>query len=157
MQADDIQILVERIAKRKDYTISHLYIDGERFCDVCEDTDRGLTSDMSEEEILKIKINGKTAIPSGTYEVTLGVKSAKFSTKKYEKLYGWINGYLPRLLNVKGFSGVLMHVGNSADDSEGCLILGLNKAKGKVINSAETFKRFYKRINTGGRIFLTIR
>ena len=157
MQADDIHILVDRIAKRKDYTISHLYIDGERFCDVCEDADRGLTSDMSEEEIMKIKINGKTAIPAGNYEVTLGIKSAKFSTKKYEKLYGWINGYLPRILNVPGFKGVLFHCGNSAEDSSACLILGENKVKGKVINSAETFKRFYKRINTGGRIFLTIR
>lgn len=154
---NDVELLLERIAKRKLYTIGKLYIDGEYFCDTLEDTDRGLTSDMSEDEIMAIKINGKTAIPVGTYEVTLGVKSPKFSTPKYQKQYGFCNGYLPRLLKVPGYSGVLMHIGNTPEDTDACILVGENKVKGEVVNSTNTFKKLYKRINNCGRITITIR
>ena len=154
---NDVELLLERIAKRKLYTIGKLYINGEYFCDTLEDTDRGLTSDMSGEEIMAIKIKGKTAIPTGTYEVTLGVKSPKFSTSKYQKQYGFCNGYLPRLLKVPGYEGVLMHIGNTPEDTDGCLLVGENKVKGEVVNSTNTFKKLYKRINNYGRITITIR
>ena len=155
---NDIDILLERVARKEEYTIGKLYINGQYFCDTIEDTDRGLTSKMSVDEILNIKIAGKTAIPTGTYYVTLGVKSAKFSTKKYEKQYGWINGYLPRLLNVKGYSGVLIHIGNEPKDTDGCLLVGENKAKGKVLNSTATFQKLYKILNTAkGDIRITIK
>ena len=69
------------------------------------------------------------------------VRSPKYSN--FTK-YSWAkkyDGYLPRLLNVYQFDGVLMHVGNSALDSEGCIIVGENKVVGKVINSVNTFRR----------------
>lgn len=155
---NDIDILLERVARKEEYTIGKLYINGQYFCDTLEDTDRGLRDEMSVDEILNIKIAGKTAIPTGTYYVTLGVKSAKFSTEKYKKQYGFCNGYLPRLLNVKGYSGVLIHIGNEPKDTDGCLLVGFNKAKGKVLNSTETFKKLYKILNTAkGDIRLTIK
>lgn len=154
---DILEILVKRAYKGPEYTIGHLYIENQYFCDTLEDTDRGLTSDMTVEEILGIKINGKTAIPTGTYEVTLGIRSAKFSSPKYKKQYEFCNSYLPRLINVKGYSGVLIHIGNSAKDTDGCLLVGQNKVKGQVINSTATFKKLYKILNdTHKRIFLTI-
>ena len=77
-----MQIISERIAKRSTYTISNMYIDGVKFCNVLEDTDRGLTQDMSIEDIQKAKVYGKTAIPTGTYKVTLDIVSPKFSIYK---------------------------------------------------------------------------
>ena len=117
-------------------------IDGEIFCQVLEDADRGLDSSMSLDKILELKRPSITAIPRGTYEVTLDVVSPRFSSKPFYKEV--CDGKLPRLLNVKGFDGVLIHAGNTAEDSAGCLLVGQNKVKGQVINSQATFRELYK-------------
>lgn len=124
------------------YTISNLIIDGEVFCQVLEDADRGLDSSMSLDKILELKRPSITAIPRGTYEITLDVVSPRFGSKPFYKEV--CDGKLPRLLNVKGFDGVLIHAGNTAGDSAGCLLVGQNKVKGQVINSQATFKELYK-------------
>ena len=135
-----MELRLERIALRSEYTIGKLYVDGEYVCDTIEDTVRDLDKDGKFANG-EVKIPGKTAIPYGRYEITMKVKSPKYSN--YSK-YSWAkkyDGYLPRLLNVSQFDGVLMHVGNSALDSEGCIIVGENKVVGKVINSVNTFRR----------------
>lgn len=126
------------------YTIGDLYIDGVWFSNVLEDTDRGLSSDMSEEEIKKIKIYGKTAIPTGRYKVEV-TYSPKFKR------------YLPILLNVKGFSGIRIHSGNTHEDTLGCLLVGYNKVKGQVINSRVTSDKLTALLrNTKEEIHITI-
>lgn len=136
----DIQI--KRIAKKPTYTISKWYINGQYFCDGIEDTDRGLSDDMPLSDIRRIKVAGKTAIPTGKYQVTLKIKSPKYSQKGF--YMGFCGGYMPRLLKVKGFEGILIHSGNSERDTEGCLICGQNKVVGKVVNSLETWKKLYQ-------------
>ena len=141
-----LNLILKRSYRGENYSIGHLYKkkdDGslEYICDTIEDKDRGLNDSMSVAAIKFKKIFSKTAIPTGTYEVTLNVKSPKYSN--FSK-YGWAreyNGYLPRLLNVKGYDGILMHVGNTEKDSSGCLIVGYNKVKGKVINSTLAFRK----------------
>lgn len=124
------------------YTISNLIINNEIFCQVLEDTDRGLDDSMSLDKILELKRPSITAIPRGTYEITLDVVSPRFGSKPFYKEV--CDGKLPRLLNVKGFDGVLIHAGNTAGDSAGCLLVGQNKVKGQVINSQATFRELYK-------------
>ena len=137
-----MELIVDRKWKMQSYTISNLIINGEVFCQVLEDADRGLDSSMSLDKILELKRPSITAIPRGTYEITLDVVSPKFSSRPfYKEVCG---GKLPRLLNVKGFDGVLIHVGNTAADSAGCLLVGINLEKGKVLKSQETFKKLYK-------------
>ena len=128
-----MKLLLDRIYKGKDYTIGRLYIDGVYFCDTLEDTVR----DLPEEE----KIYSQTAIPAGTYKITLNIISPKYSLRKS---YDWCGGRLPRLLNVPFFDGILIHAGNTAKDSAGCILVGENKEKGKVLNSMATLKRLYK-------------
>ena len=137
-----MELVVDRKWKKQGYTISNLTIDGKWFCNVLEDTDRGLDDFMSIEEKKKHKKPSITAIPRGTYEVTLDVVSPKYSTNTFYKQV--CNGKVPRLLNVKGFEGILIHAGNSSKDSAGCLLVGVNKVKGQVLNSRETFKELYK-------------
>lgn len=132
---------LHRIYKGPLYTIGHLYIDGSYFCDTLEDKDRGLDSSMSVDSINRIKVHSTTAIPTGTYNITLDVVSPRFSTKSFYK--NVCNGKLPRLLNVKGFEGVLIHSGNKPEDTEGCIIVGYNKVKGQVISSKDTFEKLY--------------
>ena len=96
------------------YTIGKLYIDGEYYCDTLEDTVRDLTKEA--------KVYSQTAIPSGIYKVVVTMSN------KFKRL-------LPLLLNVPYFTGIRIHRGNTANDSAGCILLGENKVKGKVINS----------------------
>lgn len=101
-----MEIKVRRIARRQAYTIGRLYVDGQYFCDTLEDADRGLGSDMPLEKISRLKVYGQTAIPTGRYAVTLGVVSPRFKDRAWARPYG---GKVPRLLNVPGFDGVLIH------------------------------------------------
>lgn len=142
-----MELLVDRKWKKQSYTISNLYINGEWFCNCLEDTDRGLDNSMSEDMIRTLKKPSITAIPIGTYEITLDVVSPKYSKVQFYK--DVCNGKVPRLKNVKGFDGILIHAGNTDKDSSGCLLVGQNKVKGQVVNSKETFKQLYKLLQDG--------
>lgn len=142
-----MKLLLKRIARKPNYTIGKLYIDNKYFCDIIEDTDRGLNDTMTVAEITKKKVYGKTAIPTGTYKVTLDVVSPKYSKSDFF-IKNANGGRVPRLLNIKGFDGVLIHTGNTEQDSLGCLIVGQNKQVGKVLNSRETFVNLYKVLST---------
>ena len=137
-----MKVELVRIYNCPTYCIGKLYINGEWQCDVVEDTDRGLDDSMSVAEIRKIKVYSKTAIPTGKYRVTMDVQSPKFSQYDFYKKV--CKGYLPRLIGVPGYEGVLIHCGSSAASSAGCLIVGLNKIKGKVVDSQTTFKKLMK-------------
>lgn len=152
-----MELELKRIAKRDTYTIGRLSIDGERFCDTIEDKDRGLRQDLPLSVNKARKRAGETAIPTGRYQVTLGVKSKKYSAKKQ---YAFCNGYVPRLLNVPAFDGILIHIGNTAQDSEGCILVGRNTKVGMVTHSTVTFWELYSRLQDaakqGEKIFITI-
>lgn len=137
-----MEIVLNRKWKKPNYTIGTLSIDGKYFCETLEDTDRGLKDTMNIGEIKTIKKPHITAIPTGTYQVTLNVVSPKFGSRKFYKEV--CNGKVPRLLNVKGFDGVLIHSGNKAEDTDGCILVGRNKVVGQVINSQATFRELYK-------------
>lgn len=103
------------------YTIGSLSIDGKKFCDALEDKVRDLNKNGVFDGDEK-KVYAETAIPYGTYNVVVDY-SPKFKRE------------LPRLQNVKHFEGILIHRGNTAEDSAGCILVGENKVKGRVINS----------------------
>ena len=131
-----MKLLLRRIFKGPRYTIGKLSINGVYECDTLEDQDRGLTSQMSLEEIKAKKVYGVTAIPTGTYSINMTTVSPKFKDRAWAKPY---KGILPRLEKVKGYEGVLIHVGNDQEATSGCLLVGENKVKGKVINSTACF------------------
>lgn len=116
-------ITIDRAWKKDSYTISRLYVNGELFgCNTLEDTDRGLRQDMQLEEIKKKKVYGQTAIPSGSYECVYTYSN------RFKKM-------LPLLKDVPGFDGIRIHPGNSAKDTEGCILVGKNNKKGWVSDS----------------------
>lgn len=136
-----MKLTLRRIAKKPTYTIGKLYIDGIYFCDTLEDKDRGLRQDMPLSEIKKKKVPDMTAIPIGTYNVAMNVVSPKYSNYNrypYTKPFG---GKMPRLLNVPGYEGILIHAGNTENHTSGCLLVGENKVVGKVINSQTTWTK----------------
>lgn len=133
-----MKILVKRLWKLPKYTIGKIYIDNELICDSLEDTDRSLRQNMSLKEIQSKKVYGETAIPAGTYKISMSIVSPKFKDRSWAKPYG---GKIPRLLNVPGFEGVLIHPGNKPEESLGCIFPGDNKVKGQVINSTAAFNK----------------
>ena len=137
-----MELVLNRKYKKQSYTIGELYVDGKFFSNTLEDADRGLDDSMPLAKIKELKKPSITAIPKGTYEITLDVISPRFCTKSFYKQV--CNGKLPRLLNVKGFEGILIHAGNTDKDTDGCLLVGMNLEKGKVLKSQETFKELFK-------------
>ena len=133
-----MRLTLQRIAKREAYTIGRLYVDGIYFCDTVEDKDRGLKSHHPLEQISKVKVYGETAIPMGTYVIDMDKVSPKFSGRSWAKPYG---GKIPRLRSVPGFESILIHPGNTAASSLGCILVGINDKVGRVSDSQKTFKR----------------
>jgi hypothetical protein len=114
---------------------------------------------MSSNEISSVKVYGETAIPTGRYIVRMDIVSPKYNGYEwYRKNFG---GRMPRLESVRGFSGILIHPGNTALDSYGCILVGLNKKKGQVIESRATFLKLWKALEQARKnketIYLTIK
>ena len=152
-----MKLKLKRIALKKEYTIGRLYIDGKYFCDTLEDTVRDLNKNGKFDNGEK-KIAGLTAIPYGKYDVTLIVRSPKYS--KIQKYMDFCGGYMPRLLKVLDFEGILIHPGNTAKDTDGCVLVGKNTVVGKLTDSFNTWKKLYLLMKSvsakGEKIFITI-
>lgn len=134
-----MELKVERKWSKDTYTVGRLYVDGKLFCNTLEDRVR----DLNTEE----KIYGETAIPAGRYRVIFNW-SQKFGRN------------LPRLLNVPHFEGILIHPGNTAADSAGCILVGKNSAVGRLSESRDTSDRLNVLIEDAQRrgedIFITV-
>lgn len=107
-----MKLFLQRIAQTPEYTIGRLEINGKFFCHTLEDAVR------------EQKIAGKTAIPEGIYNVVVN-HSPKFKRN------------LPLLLDVPYFEGIRIHRGNTAKDTSGCILVGINSKKGMVLESTK--------------------
>lgn len=131
-------LTLTRIAKRADYTIGRLTDEnGVKICDTLEPTWRNYKGG-------ELKVLRKSAVPEGTYPVVV-TKSKKFGK------------YLPLLVGVPGFEGIRIHSGNTVNDTEGCILVGQNLIKGKVLLSRLTLEKLMRLIENEKRIFLTIK
>lgn len=137
-----MKIEIERRWKKETYTIGRLYVDGVFFCNTLEDRDRGLKQTYPIDAIMARKVYGETAIPSGTYGVAMNVTSPKYAAVSW--YWQLCRGKMPRLLSVPGFEGILIHPGNTALDSLGCILVGRNTKVGKLTESKATFRALYK-------------
>lgn len=132
-----MKLLLERKWPKSTYTIGRLYVDGELFCNTLEDR----VADINKNGVFdgdEKKIYSETAIPYGTYKV----------------VYEWSPRFgrnLPRLLNVPSFSGILIHSGNTAKDSSGCILVGLNKQIGRLERSRYFSDELNKRVDAAQR------
>ena len=148
-----MELILERIAKRKTYTIGRLYIrrqvmdeylpgiEDQYFCDTLEPTWRDY-------EHGAYKVKGCSAIPEGRYAVVIS-----FSPK--------FKAWLPILLGVPKFEGIRIHAGNTAADTEGCILVGKNRLVGQVLDSRIWLHRLKQKIveakGRGEPVWITIR
>ena len=111
-----------------------------------EDKDRGLSSAMPLSEIVSKKVYGKTAIPSGRYELALTYSD------RFKRI-------LPLLLDVPGFAGIRIHPGNWAANTEGCLLLGIGFAEDAITESKKACDAFMKQFEADlktEKVYITI-
>ncbi len=148
-----MDLILQRIAKRKGYTIGRLsivepvvdeYSTGTKetyFCDTLEPTWRDY-------EHGAYKMKGKSAIPEGRYAVVISY-SPKFKA------------WLPILLGVPMFEGIRIHAGNSAKDTQGCILVGRNQRVGEVLESRKWLYELKMKIveakDRGEAVWITIR
>lgn len=119
-----MKLKIVREIKNDICTIGSLFINEKFFCYTLEDKDRELKQSDSLLYIQAKKIFGLTAIPSGTYKVIVN------QSPKFKRM-------LPRILDIKGFDGVLLHRGNSASDSLGCILIGYKKGENSIYESTK--------------------
>jgi len=123
-----MKLTLKRFHFADTYTIGKLFIEDKPFCDVLEDVVRDKNKDGDLQDDGEAKVYGRTAIPFGTYKVVLTMSN------RFKVL-------LPLLLDVPEFEGVRIHAGNTSEDTHGCLLVGENKEKGKVLNSKATMEK----------------
>lgn len=120
-----LELSINRFFKGMDYTIGRFAVDGVGLCDTMEDPVRLLVdknSDGDYDDAGEGKIKGRTAIPAGRYKVVL----------RYSPRFKRIT---PNITGVPGFKYILIHAGNTAADTGGCILPGLNNIKGRVLMS----------------------
>lgn len=160
MNNEVMEIKVTRHSLRDTYTVGRMEIDGQRFCDTLEDVSRKVESSMpfvstgnsvgywmAKDGHRIDKVYGKTAIPTGTYKVSVAYWS-KFKVN------------VPYVHDVPGFKGILIHNGSTAANTEGCVLVGENYAKGQLRNGkkymVELTQRVQAAIKAGKKVRLTI-
>jgi hypothetical protein len=139
-----LELILNRIYKGENYTIGHLY---QKLNIMYDDSSEIYITDTLEDPVRDEKIAGITAIPAGRYEITLE-DSPHFKRE------------LPYLHDVPEFTGILIHAGNTSEDTRGCILVGENKIKGRVVNSRfweqEVTELIRAAIEDGQKVFITI-
>lgn len=121
------KLLLVRDESNDTCTLGKLYIDGVFECHTLEDVDRRLEDGGK-------KIIGQTAIPRGLYKVVIAW-SPRFDRA------------LPRLLNVPQFEGILIHSGNCAADTHGCILVGLGRSGNTLNHSRRAFDILFAKLD----------
>jgi hypothetical protein len=153
-----MEVTVARNERTETETFGRMFVDGTYVCDTLEDKDRGLKKIMTLGTLLKLKVKGQTAIPVGRYEVVTNVQSPKLKDKP---AYQFINGMVPRITDVPAYDGVLIHIGNTEKDTEGCILVGTKSdaAVLDIVNSTEAFHKLIailQQRKEGEQIFITV-
>jgi hypothetical protein len=129
-----MELQVKRTDFSEESTIGELWVNGGFECYTLED------------KVRPVKIAGKTAIPSGRYEVIINF------SQRFQK-------QLPLLLNVPNFEGVRIHPGNTAANTEGCILVGETKTENFVGESRWAFNRLFEKLKAASeteKIFMEI-
>ena len=133
-----MELILKRIAKKREYTIGRLYVRNE--------LGNAYVCDTLEPPVNTTRHGQYKAVPAGRYAVAV-TWSPKFQE------------WLPLLLNVPYREGIRIHAGNTTQDTRGCILVGQNHVVGKVINSRRTLTALMKRLrerSEGEAIWITV-
>ncbi len=140
-----MKLLLQRRPSGIDSTLGDLYIDGKFFCYTLEDVVR----ETPGTPVKEWKVDNKTAIPAGTYQLEL-VDSKRFGPDTIS------------LKDVPGFASIRMHSGNTAADTEGCLLVGNGYVAGGILQmSRDALARLKETVSpalkTTAQVWITVK
>lgn len=142
-----MELLVKRFNDTGDATNGLLFVDGDFQCFTLED------------EYREVKVQGETRIPAGTYEVKFREVLSPM-TKRYQDKFDWFKWHL-QIMDVPGFTNIYIHIGNTDEHTEGCLLVGRTASvDGTVGNSTTAFSDLYAivsdALNNGETVTITL-
>lgn len=125
---------LNRIKSGNDATIGYMTNEGQFECFTLEDERRS------------VKVKGETRIPSGYYRIRFREVLSPM-TERYRAKYPWFKWHL-ELQNVPNFDYVYIHIGNTDDDTDGCILVaeGANSRSMTVQSSTPAFEKLYKQV-----------
>lgn len=132
-----MELVITRYSQTNESTLGIMTVDGKFFCYTLEDAVR------------TIKVPKKTAIPAGKYKLKIR-KELSPLTQRYRDRYGFFKYHI-EIDNIPNFDFVYLHVGNTVEDTDGCVLLGLTSTSnilstGFIGSSAKAFELFYTRV-----------
>lgn len=125
-------LTLQRETESDEWTQGKLFIDGEFECFTLED--------QSQDK----KVMHETRIPAGTFKVLLRTVGSHHS--RYSKKFPVMHKGMLHLQQVPGFQYILIHIGNTDDDSSGCILVGKFFKSGKLISSTLAYLSLYKKV-----------
>ena len=134
-------ITVNRFVSDDDTTISQIYIDGKFECFGLEDS----RAEYKEKE--RIKVYGKTRVPAGKYKI--GLRKEGGFHNRYRQRFGWLHEGMLEIKNVPDYQWVLIHCGNTHNDTAGCLLVGTGAVVDDdmmITNSVRAYKKLYEKV-----------
>ena len=147
-----MKITLQRSASNQNETVGILSIDGIPSCVTCEDEKRN------------VKLAKETRIWAGTYK--LGLRTEGGHHEKYAKQFPAIHKGMLELQGVPQFQFILIHIGNTESDTDGCILVGEKiyigeSGKMSIENSTLAYQRVYKKIideiSSGAEVWITIK
>ena len=128
-----MRITLERFIRGTEATIGSLSVDGNWLAYTLEDAVRDDPNPTTPQN--EGKVYGQTAIPAGTYHVIVNLSPR-------------LKKRMPRLLNVPGFDGILIHKGNDAGDTSGCILVGAKvDSPTRISDCSKVFDELFQKID----------
>lgn len=145
-----MQLSVLRYSASDESTLGLLFIDGKFECYTLEDEHRD------------IKVRSETRIPAGTYPVKLRKEGGHHA--RYSKKFPYFHLGMLHIRDVPNFKWILIHIGNTDDDTAGCLLVGDSaisnvNQEGRINSSTSAYEKIYpkvaERISRGEDVYIT--
>lgn len=142
-----MKLRLDRIHKSNDFTIGKMFIDEVFECYTLEDEHRD------------VKVMHETRIPSGTYEIKLRLFGGHH--ERYKQKFNYHKGML-WLQDVPNFKDILIHIGNTDEDTSGCILVGqsMSLTNGTLSNSTLAYSKLYQKVSNelskGNKVFITV-
>ncbi len=126
-----MNLRLDRYKSESDFTLGKLYINDVFECYTLEDEKR------------EVKVMHETRIPAGTYEIKLRLFGGHH--ERYKVKFPFHKGML-WLQDVPNFKDILIHIGNTDEDTSGCILVGKNVGDGRIVESTRAYKDMYLKV-----------